>query len=116
VIKSEAVLLLSGSRDPRAFNVVNGLVAALAERTGREVRVSHLDFRTPTADVALRQLVKGGFSAVRVVPLLFTPGHHLAHDVPRPIAASGVAAIVAVGVAPALLSMTGPSGLSCWVP
>lgn len=100
-----AVLLLShGSRDPRAAYVVRELVAAVAERTGRVVRAAHLDFTAPTPDVALRRLANDGFSAVRVVPLLFTPGYHLTHDVPRAITASGVADTVDVTVAPALLS------------
>ena len=103
--QSTAVLLLShGSRDPRAAYVVHELVAAVAERTGRVVRAAHLDFTGPTPDVALRRLANDGFSAVRVVPLLFTPGYHLTHDVPRAIAASGVADTVDVTVAPALLS------------
>lgn len=103
--RKDAILLLShGSRDPRAAYVVAELVAAVAERTGREVRAAHLDFTTPTPDVALRSLAEDGFSAVRVVPLLFTPGHHLTHDVPRAIVASGVAGTVAVTVAPPLLT------------
>lgn len=102
---SDAVLLVShGSRDPRAAYVANGLVAALAARTGREVRVAQLDFTAPSPDVALRQLANEGLSAVRVVPLLFTPGYHLTHDVPRAISASGVAERLEVSVAPALLS------------
>lgn len=102
---ASAVLLLShGSRDPRAAYVVDELVGAVAERTGREVRAAHLDFTAPDAAVALRQLANDGFRAVRVVPLLFTPGYHLTHDVPRAIAASGVAGTVDVTVAPALLS------------
>lgn len=100
-----AVLLLShGSRDPRAAYVVDELVAAVAERTGREVRAAHLDFTAPTPDVALAHLSHDGFGAVRVVPLLFTPGFHLTQDVPRAIAASGVAGTVDVTVAPPLLS------------
>jgi len=94
VTRNDAILLLShGSRDPRAAYVVAELVAAVAENTGREVRAAHLDFTT--AD---------GFSAVRVVPLLFTPGYHLTHDVPRAITASGVTETVAVTVAPPLLT------------
>ncbi len=101
-----AVLLLShGSRDPRAALVVDELVAAVSERTGREVRVAHLDFTAPTPDVALAQLGADGFTAVRVVPLLFTPGRHLTRDVPRAIASSGVARAVDVTVAPALLAV-----------
>ena len=102
---NDAILLLShGSRDPRAAYVVAELVAAVAERTGREVRPAHLDFTTPTPDVALRNLAADGFSTVRVVPLLFTPGYHLTHDVPRAIVASGIAETVAVTVAPPLLT------------
>ena len=102
---TSAVLLLShGSRDPRAAYVVNQLVAAVAERTGREVRAAHLGFTAPTPDVALARLADDGFSAVRVVPLLFTPGYHLTHDVPLAIAASGVVGRLDVTVAPALLS------------
>jgi sirohydrochlorin ferrochelatase len=102
---SSAVLLLShGSRDPRAAYVVDGLVAAVAERTGREVRAAHLDFTAPTPVFALRQLAAEGFTSVRVVPLLFTPGYHLTHDVPFAVEASGVADRVGVSVAPPLLS------------
>ena len=105
VTRNDAILLLShGSRDPRAAYVVAELVAAVAENTGREVRAAHLDFTTPTPDVALQNLAADGFSAVRVVPLLFTPGYHLTHDVPRAITASGVTETVAVTVAPPLLT------------
>lgn len=102
---TDAVLLLShGSRDPRAAYVVAELVAAVAERTGREVRCAHLDFTAPTADVALRELANDGFRAVGVVPLLFTPGYHLTHDVPLAVAASGVTGRMDVSIAPPLLS------------
>jgi len=105
VTRNDAILLLShGSRDPRAAYVAAELVAAVAERTGREVRAAHLDFTTPAPDVALLNLATDGFSAVRVVPLLFTPGYHLTHDVPRAIEASGIAETVAVTVAPPLLT------------
>ena len=103
--KAGAILLLShGSRDPRAADVVSELVAAVAERTGREVRAASLNFTAPTADVALRRLAEDRYRAVRVVPLLFTPGYHLTHDVPLAIAASGVTRRMAVSVAPALLA------------
>lgn len=103
--RNNAILLLShGSRDPRAAYVVAELVAAVAGHTRREVRAAHLDFTTPTPDVALQNLAADGFSAVRVVPLLFTPGYHLTHDVPRAIVASGVAETVDVTVAPPLLT------------
>ena len=100
-----AVLLVShGSRDPRAAHVVAGLVAAVAERTCREVRAAHLDFTAPTPDIALRDLANDGFRSVRVVPLLFAPGHHMTHDVPLAVTASGVTDRMDISVAPPLLA------------
>jgi sirohydrochlorin ferrochelatase len=104
----DAVLLLShGSRDPRTAGVVSTLVAAVARGTGREVRAAHLSFTTPTPIAALCQLASDGFCAVRVVPLLFTPGHHLTHDVPRAVAACAVTSAMSVSVAPELLAGEG---------
>lgn len=101
--ESSAVLLLShGSRDPRAQYVVGKLVSAVAA-AGVTVRAAHLSFATPSPAVALRTLAAEGFTSVRVVPLLFTPGYHLTHDVPSTIVASGVIESVSVSVAPPLL-------------
>jgi len=101
--RSTAVLLLGhGSRDPRARYVVDELVSAVAGATGMTVRAAHLDFTPPTPVEALQALAADGFTSVRVVPLLFTPGYHLTHDVPQAIAASGVTARMQVSVAPAL--------------
>lgn len=100
-----AVLLLShGSRDPRAEYVVGELVSAVAARTHLIVRAAHLDFTAPTAEVALRRLAAEDITSVRVVPLLFTPGYHLTHDVPKAIAATGLGERMNVSVAPPLLS------------
>jgi sirohydrochlorin ferrochelatase len=103
--RATAVLLLShGSRDPRARYVVDELVSAVAGATGMTVRAAHLDFTPPTPVAALQALAADGFTAVRVVPLLFTPGYHLTHDVPSAVADSGVTGRMQVSVAPALLA------------
>lgn len=102
--ESSAVLLLShGSRDPRAQYVVGELVSAVAARAAITARAAYLDFTAPTPAVALRALAAEGFTSVRVVPLLFTPGYHLTHDVSSAVVASGVTARMHVSVAPALL-------------
>lgn len=107
---TDAVLLLShGSRDPRAAGAVAELMAAVAERTACEVHTAHLDFTAPTAGVALRRLADDGFRAVRIVPLLFTPGYHLTHDVPLAVELSALTNALNVRVAPPLL--TGRGGL-----
>lgn len=103
--RSTAVLLLShGSRDPRARYVADELVSAVAAGTGLAVRAAHLDFTTPDPVVALRSLAADGFTSVRLVPLLFTPGYHLTHDVPQAVAESGVTGRMRVSVAPPLLA------------
>lgn len=103
--QSTAVLLLShGSRDPRTAHVVSELVSAVAAGTGMTARAAYLDFAAPTATTALARLAAEGFTTVRVVPLLFTPGYHLIHDVPRAVADSGAARRLNVSVAPSLLS------------
>jgi sirohydrochlorin ferrochelatase len=84
------------------------LVAAVAERTDREVRAGYLDFAAPAADAALRRLADDGYRAVRIVPLLFTPGYHLSHDVPRAVEASGAAGRMSISVAPALIGDGSP--------
>ncbi len=100
-----AILLLShGSRDPRTACVINELVSAVAAATGMTVRAAYLDFSAPTATTALARLAAEGFAAVRVVPLLFTPGYHLTQDVPQAVAASGVERRLSISVAPSLLS------------
>jgi sirohydrochlorin ferrochelatase len=102
--KSMAVLLLShGSRDPRAEYVAGELVSAVAAGTGLTVRAAHLGFTRPAPEVELRQLAAEGHRSVRIVPLLFTPGYHLTHDVPLAVAESGVTERIDVSVAPALL-------------
>jgi len=102
--QSTAVLLVGhGSRDPRAEYVVRALVSAVAAGIGLPVYAAHLDFTAPTPAVALRRLAADGFSSVRVVPLLFTPGYHLTHDVPLAVHASGVTRQMQVSVSPSLL-------------
>ena len=103
--RSTAILLLShGSRDPRARYVADELVAAVAAGTGQTVRAAHLDFTTPDPAAALATLAADGFTSVRLVPLLFTAGYHLTHDVPQAVAASGVTGRMQVSVAPPLLA------------
>lgn len=91
-------------RRAAARYVVDELVRTVAVGTGVTVRAAHLDFTPPTPSAALRELAADGFASVRVVPLLFAPGYHLTHDVPRAVEASGVDERMDVSVAPALLA------------
>jgi len=84
--------------------VVDELVSAVAEAARVPVRAAHLDFTAPAPTVALQQLAAEGFTSVRLVPLLFTPGYHVTHDIPLVVKASGVSERMPVSVAPPLLS------------
>jgi sirohydrochlorin ferrochelatase len=97
------LLLSHGSRDPRAAAVIDELVQAVSRRSGLHVRACHLDFTEPTPDVALRQMAEAGFTSARVLPLLFTPGYHVTHDVPESVEASGVTGLLELTVAPTLV-------------
>ena len=104
--RPDAVLLVShGSRDPRAQQTTALLESALAARlSGVQVRTAFLDFASPTSESALRALNDDGYQSIRIVPLLFTPGYHLTHDVPEAVKASGVKG---VSSAPCLLGVPG---------
>ncbi len=114
--RPDAVLLVShGSRDPRAQETTAALESALARRLAESpaspdgmpvppVHTAFLDFAAPTPEFALRELVGRGHRAVRIVPLLFTPGYHLTHDLPAAIKASGVSS---ASTAPCLLGVPG---------
>lgn len=107
----DAVLLVShGSRDPRAqhttVQVESALASRLAERldTVVEVRTGFLDFASPQPEQVLRDLADTGYRSIRIVPLLFTPGYHLTHDLPNAVKASGA---TGVSCAPCLLGVPG---------
>ncbi len=116
--RPDAVLLVShGSRDPRAQETTALLESALARRLAEPlqdhqpedpllvpVRTAFLDFAPPTPESALRELAGEGRQAVRIVPLLFSPGYHQRHDLPAAVKASGV---TKASSAPCLLGVPG---------
>jgi len=78
------VLLVNhGSRQPHASVFAEELAARLRrDDPARPVAVSFLELTEPTIGQALRQLVAGGTTTLRVVSLLFSAGYHYRIDLP----------------------------------
>jgi sirohydrochlorin ferrochelatase len=81
------VLVVHGSRDPRAAAATRSLVRAVAAaRPGLDVRASFLDHTLPRPGQVLAALADAGYSRVTVVPLLLTAAFHTRVDVPAVLA------------------------------
>jgi sirohydrochlorin ferrochelatase len=86
------VLVAHGSRDRRAAEVVQRLVAACAGALpGVPVLASYLDHGSPAPVDALISLADRGHEDVVAVPLLFARAFHARVDLPRAIAAATTA-------------------------
>jgi sirohydrochlorin ferrochelatase len=94
------VLVVHGSRDPRAAQATRALVRAVAAaRPGVDVRASYLDHTLPRPGQVLSALAAAGHTRVTLVPLLLTAAYHGRVDVPdavRAARASGIRLDVAV--------------------
>ncbi|RAJ70132.1 sirohydrochlorin ferrochelatase [Streptomyces sp. Amel2xB2] len=81
------VAVAHGSRDPAASRTVRALLDAVrAARPGLRVTLAHLELDEPSLSEALAAIPS--HRQVALVPLLFGPGHHVKHDIPRAVAAS----------------------------
>lgn len=95
------VLVVHGSRDPRAARATRALVRAVAAaRPGVDVRASYLDHTLPRPGQVLGALEAAGHQRVTVVPLLLTSAYHVRVDVPDAVRGAGLR--IPVGMARAL--------------
>ncbi|MFD7991943.1 sirohydrochlorin chelatase [Streptomyces mexicanus] len=92
------VLVAHGSRDPRALVTVRALRERVRElRPAVPVHLGHIELNEPLLPDTLAGLA--GADAV-LVPLLFSPGHHVKRDIPRMAAAAPARARVAAPLGP----------------
>ncbi|QPP09006.1 sirohydrochlorin chelatase [Streptomyces bathyalis] len=81
------VAVAHGSRDPGALATVTALLTSVrALRPGLRVELGHIELNEPRLSQTLSALPARG--EVVLVPLLFGPGHHVKHDIPRALAAA----------------------------
>ncbi|SDS95097.1 sirohydrochlorin chelatase [Microlunatus soli] len=116
------VLLAHGSRHPHGVASIDTLAAAVAERTGLDVRTAYLDLNQPDLAAAAAGLAADGRRSAVIVPLLFTPAFHARTDAPATIAAaatsSGIELITAdiIGTSDALLDLLQTAAAAAAVP
>jgi sirohydrochlorin ferrochelatase len=98
------VLVAHGSRDPRALVTVRALQARVRERRpGLDVHLGHIELNAPLLPDTLGTLAAAGAPPVAapvLVPLLFSPGYHVKHDIPEMAAAARIHARVAAPLGP----------------
>ncbi|HYN96046.1 MAG TPA: CbiX/SirB N-terminal domain-containing protein [Pilimelia sp.] len=88
------VLVVHGSRDPRAAAATHALVRAVAAaRAGVDVRASFLDHTAPAPGEVLRAVEAAGHTRATVVPLLLTAAFHTRVDVPAVLAEARAAGL-----------------------
>ncbi|MBY8869475.1 sirohydrochlorin chelatase [Streptomyces sennicomposti] len=113
------VLVAHGSRDPRARVTVDALMERVRRlRPALTVRLGHIELNEPLLPDTLARLSPTGTTgtaaeseartaaeseapaAAVLVPLLFSPGHHVKHDIPETAANAPVRARVAAPLGP----------------
>ncbi|GAA4435989.1 sirohydrochlorin chelatase [Phytohabitans houttuyneae] len=88
------LLVVHGSRDPRAARATRALVRAVAAaRPGVDVRASYLDHTLPRPGQVLAALEAAGHERVTLVPLLLTSAYHGRVDVPEMVRAARAAGL-----------------------
>jgi sirohydrochlorin ferrochelatase len=96
------ILVAHGSRDPRAAATVEALAARVrASRANVDVAVAYLEHAQPRLHEALGTAYERGHREAVVAPLLLTAAYHSDIDLPRQLAAAGVAVTPESPVAPA---------------
>ena len=82
------VLFAHGSRDRDWARPFEQLAATLSSQTEAVVRVAYLELMQPSLGEAINELVSGGATSIRVVPVFLGPGGHTRRDLPRLAAAA----------------------------
>src|SRR5699024_10104811 len=80
------IALSHGSRHPKAAEGIDKLVAHTAALTGACGQAAHLEFDKPSLVDAAMNLKERGFERATLMPLLFTNGFHMRHDVTNVVA------------------------------
>ncbi len=104
------VLVVHGSRDPRAAAATEALAGAVrAAGPGTSVRTSYLDHAGPRPGEVLHALQTDGHDRATVVPVLLTAAYHRRVDIPEAVAAARSAGLrIRVRIADVLGPVGGP--------
>lgn len=82
------ILFAHGSRDPRWRKPFEQLASAMAEELGADrVRLAYMEFTAPTLFDVAEEAAYQGVKQMRLLPLFFSAGAHVAEDIPAQVAA-----------------------------
>ena len=87
-MKRALILFAHGSRDPQWARPFERLAALLSKRVDTAVVLAYLEQMKPSLGEAIDALAKEKIDAVRIVPLFFGTGGHIAEDLPRLVGAA----------------------------
>ncbi|MHB9861888.1 sirohydrochlorin chelatase [Streptomyces sp. YIM S03343] len=95
------VLVAHGSRDPRALVTVRALQERVREQwPGPAVHLGHIELNAPLLPETLAALDTPSVAEAVLVPLLFSRGYHVKHDIPEMAAEARIRARVAAPLGP----------------
>jgi sirohydrochlorin ferrochelatase len=83
-VKTAVIILFHGSREERAAEAADRIVAAVTARGGYDViERAFLQYAQPDLPAAVERCVQQGAGRIVVVPFFMQTGTHVTSDVPR---------------------------------
>lgn len=88
---TQLVLFAHGSSDPRWRQPFEHLASEMAQTLGPDrVRLAYMEFAGPTLMEVAREAGRLGVERLKVLPLFFSAGTHVAKDIPHQVAAAAL--------------------------
>lgn len=86
---TQLVLFAHGSCDPRWRQPFEHLAFEMAQTLGHDrVRLAYMEFAGPTLMEVAEEAARRGVARLRILPLFFSAGAHVAEDIPFQVAAA----------------------------
>ncbi|WP_036566086.1 sirohydrochlorin chelatase [Oceanospirillum beijerinckii] len=83
--KKVLVLLAHGSRDPRWQEPFHQLTQQIIENQSNPVYLAFMELCSPSLEEVVAQVDSQQYQQLEIIPLFFSAGRHLRHDVPQQI-------------------------------
>ena len=88
---TQLVLFAHGSRDPRWRQPLEHLAFEMARTLGHDrVRLAYMEFVGPTLMQVAEEAARQGVERLKILPLFFSAGAHVAEDIPPQVAAAAL--------------------------
>jgi sirohydrochlorin cobaltochelatase len=88
---TQLVLFAHGSCDPRWRQPFEHLAIEMAQTLGQDrVRLAYMEFVGPTLMEVAEEAGRRGVKRLKILPLFFSAGAHVAKDIPHQVAAAAL--------------------------